>query len=387
LDSPPQCRVRSIACVLLLLAAARSDAQPPGTWSTYHGDAALTGASSTPVPSKPVRLWRTRIGASALTTPVSDGRLIFCANDRGEVRALDTAGKPAWTSPMRPADAPPTNANETVSSPLTTVCGLVAAASPSGRVYAFDASNGVLRWVYDAQAPVQGSIGYSPVPSPDAVRLFVATQPQGAIHAVLAATGRAAWVAPGSARFDGSPAVAGATIVHGSCAAGLHVRSAANGDQTAFIALGEGHEMAGGVALAGSRAFVGDRSGTLVCADLERGSVVWTNACGEGELFTTPAVAGGRVVCCAGNGEILCFSADTGRKLWQYTTGSTPPLSPVIAADSVVAASGGTLYLLSLTDGALLWSARDADEVRSPAVVNGMILSATDDGYVNAYGK
>lgn len=61
-------------------------------------------------------------------------------------------------------------------------------------------------------------------------------------------------------------------------------------------------------------------------------------------------------------------------------------MSPVIAGDTVIAAVDGSLFGLSLRDGAVRWSLSIGDEITAPAIVDGMIVVGVDDGHVAAYG-
>jgi outer membrane protein assembly factor BamB len=172
----------------------------------------------------------------------------------------------------------------------------------------------------------------------------------------------------------------------GSCASALHVYSLNKAEKILDVPLGGDNQVAGGVAMSGTSAFAGTRSGKLCAVDVAAGKILWTNADGQGEAFMTPAVNDKMVVFGADDGKVYGLRRDTGVKVWVTDTGNRPS-SPVIAGDRVVVSSGGSLFLLGLGDGKKIWSAPVSDDITSPAVVAGIILVGGDDGTVTAYGR
>ena len=72
------------------------------------------------------------------------------------------------------------------------------------------------------------------------------------------------------------------------------------------------------VAVSGNTAFAGTRRGTLAAVDLAAGKVLWTNADGRGEVFSTPAVDGRFVVFGATDGVIRAVRRDGGAAAWAF---------------------------------------------------------------------
>ncbi|HVE38235.1 MAG TPA: PQQ-binding-like beta-propeller repeat protein [Planctomycetota bacterium] len=356
--------------------APRTEAQQRGVWRTYHGTFALDGVADGALPDAPELLWKFKAGNRVDLTPVSaDGRIYF-TTAKGGLVALDLDGKPVWSISIAP---------DSFSSPPLLVDGLLIVGSNKGILHAYETAGGKEKWGYDLGGAVQGS--------PNRVGLsggrpgVMAISPSdGSIHGVDLETGKGVWKTPGVERCDGSAGVCDGRIVMGSCASALHVYSEAKGEKIMDVPLGGDNQVAGGVALSGSSAFAGTRSGKLCAVDVSAGKILWTNSDGQGEAFMTPAVNDATVVFGADDGKVYGVRRDTGAKIWSLDTGNRP-MSPVIVGERVVVSSGGSLFLLSLADGKKLWSAPVSDDITSPAVVGGRILVGGDDGTVSAYGR
>jgi outer membrane protein assembly factor BamB len=354
----------------------RRDVLDRGGWRTYHGSYALDGVAGGPVPDAPELLWKFKAGNRVDFTPVSaDGRVYF-TTAKGGLFAVDLDGKPLWNITIAP---------DAFSSPPLLADDLLIVGSNKGMLHAYATATGGEKWAYDLGGAVQGSPNRLDLPN-GRQGIMAISPSDGAIHGVDLETGKGVWKTPGVERCDGSAGVGGGQIVMGSCASALHVYSIARAEKTMDVPLGGDNQVAGGVAMSGTSAFAGTRSGKLCAVDVSAGKILWTNADGQGEAFMTPAVNQTMVVFGADDGKVYGLKRDTGAKLWSFDTGNRP-MSPVIAGDRVVVSSGGSLFLLSLADGTKLWSAPVSDEISSPAVVGGRILVGGDDGTVSAYGR
>jgi outer membrane protein assembly factor BamB len=356
--------------------APRTEAQDRGAWRTYHGNFALDGLAGGSLPDAPELLWKYKAGNRVDVTPVSaDGRIYF-TTAKGGLVALDLDGKPVWTVSIAP---------DSFSSPPLLVDGLLIVGSNKGLLHAFETGAGKEKWGYDLGGAVQGSPNRIEFPG-GRPGVMAISPSDGAIHGVDLETGKGVWKTPGVERCDGSASVSGGRIVMGSCASALHVYSEPKGEKLLDVPLGGDNQVAGGVAMSGTTAFAGTRSGKLCAVDVSAGKILWTNADGQGEAFMTPAVGETMVVFGADDGKVHGVKRDTGVKIWSFDTGNRP-MSPVLIGDRVVVSSGGSLFLLALADGKKIWSAPVSDDTTSPAVVGGRILVGGDDGTVSAYGR
>ncbi|HOX05802.1 MAG TPA: PQQ-like beta-propeller repeat protein [Planctomycetota bacterium] len=93
------------------------------------------------------------------------------------------------------------------------------------------------------------------------------------------------------------------------------------------------------------------RDGRAVfCIDAQTGSAIWTRRM-EGSVFV-PALAGGRLYCATGGGELLALDAASGSELWARS-GAVP------AGRSSLHARGGRVLVLSERDELLAFRAED----------------------------
>jgi len=376
---------RTVLLAFVVVLAWCGRAAENGDWPAFHGTAALTGASQADVPEKPVLLWRTKVEGPVVAPPVGGAGRIYCLGEGALVTALDMQGNSLWSTRLMATGKEGKPKPAEVVAPLLYVEKTVIAAAASGHVYALDAATGDTRWKHTAGDDIQGAPAFARTKDGKGL-VLVMLQPLGAVRALDPATGDRAWESEPTARCDGHMGVSDGTIVFGNCDAGVQLLSAETGKKQLFIALGEGHEMAGGTAVDTGHAYAGSRSGALACANLSSGKIEWINEDGGGELFTTPAVAGNRVVFCSGDSTVFCVNRPDGNTVWRYETGGKEPRSPAIAGDKVVAATDGTLFLLSLEDGKELWKWEVSDLLFGPTLIGGMIVAGTDDGHVLAFG-
>ena len=357
-------------------------------FNTYHGDSSLSGVAPTTLPEAPVRLWRYKAQSGIYSTPVvCDGRIFF-STGKGVITALDLQGKELWSIvPAQERDGAGPSGNDSFTAPPLAVSGAVIFGSDGGMLYAFDAASGKEKWRYEigGQARIMGSPNWVTAPG-GKTRIIAMFQPEGIVTAVDLATGEKAWEAESTDRCDGSPAASGKRVAFGNCNAAVHVLSKADGSYLNGVMFGRGSEVAGGVAIDGDQVFSGSRSGILYCGDMAQGEVVWENSDTEGELFTTPAVAGDKVVFSAADGTVLGLDRATGKTLWLHNTDGITVSSPVIAGNRVIVSVDGKICMLDLATGKLTWSFDAGDDVTSPAVSTGMIIVGSGEGFIMAFG-
>ncbi len=367
-------------------------------WPTYHGGSDLRGVAEVALPENLQQRWRYNAGGAICNTPVSDGARVFFAAKQGQVIALDLAGSAVWKkSFMRTNDA---GAEMPVRFDAPLICngGLVFAGTTRGSLYALDAKTGAEKWRYEMGGIILGSpnviLGRMSFDHEDAKAqrketpdtVIVLDQSEGALHAVDIETGKRIWKTDGVERCDGSPGVGNGRIVFGSCAAALHVYSAADGKHLKDIEINGDAQVAGGAAMDGNLVFAGARDGRLLCADAEIGDIVWSSDESKSQTFSTPAVTRDQVVYSSANGFVYSVTRTEGRLLWKFSTGGLPT-SPVVAKDKVAVSADGVLYLLKLADGRKLWSKEVSDEISSPALIGGLVVVGADDGMVTAFGS
>jgi outer membrane protein assembly factor BamB len=100
-----------------------------------------------------------------------------------------------------------------------------------------------------------------------------------------------------------------------------------------------------------------DRRYHLVAFDAEAGLVLWESAAPI-EADQAPAVARHRVVVSPLEGAPVAFDSASGDEIWRAATEDDAYMAPVVLDDAVYVRGtwSGTVYALSLEDGALLGS-------------------------------
>jgi eukaryotic-like serine/threonine-protein kinase len=351
-----------------------------GAWPTYHGAADLRGVSEAVLSEKLELVWRYNAGGEIYSTPVSDGERIYFSAKKGQVVALDLKGSKVWKKEFVRTNDAGQEIPVRFEAPLACDDGLVFASSTRGTLYALDAKSGEEKWHYETGGIIAGSPNFI-----NPRNIVVLDQSEGALHCVDVTTGKLLWKSEGVERCDGVPGIGKGRIVFGSCLAALHVYGA-DGTHLNDIEVDGDGQIAGGVAVDGILAFAGLRDGSLVCADLEKGDVLWSSDESEDQAFSTPAVTGEWVIYSSDDGFVYAVDRKDGSLKWKLSTGGLPS-SPVIAKDKVVVSADGVLHLLNLKDGSKLWSREISDDITSPAMVDGMVVVGADDGTVSAFGK
>lgn len=106
-----------------------------------------------------------------------------------------------------------------------------------------------------------------------------------------------------------------------------------------------------------------------------------------GDLFSSPAVAGGKVFVGAQGGLLAAYDAATGNPVWTFDLGGYVSRSaPAVDGDTVYVASGFALAAVSAADGTLRWRApiRFAGAA-SPLVAGGTVYLPTQEGSLYAF--
>jgi len=351
-------------------------ARGKSAWPTYHGAYSLTGVADTALPERPKRLWRFKAGSPVDETPIfAEGRIYFTTTG-GRIFALDLHGRKVWKTEI---------IKDAFSAPPMWADGAVIVGSRSGRLHAFDAATGKVKWTYDVGGSILGTANRVDLAG-ERKGIVVVSQTDGAIHCVNLTTGKGLWKTGGVDRCDGSASVGDGRIVMGSCASALHVFSVEKAKKTVDIPLGADCQVAGGVALSGKLAFAGTRSGNVCAVDVVAGKILWTNRDSKNETFTTPAVNDRHVVVGSDDGHVYCLDRATGAGVWKFDTEDTPS-SPVIAAGRGGGPAGGGLFMLELGNGRKIWTHRVSDWITSPAVAQGLVIVGADDGTITAFGR
>lgn len=348
-------------------------------WPTYHGDSGLRGISPTPIKPPLSVGWRFKVGAPISQPPIVFNGVIYALSDRGEAIALSMEGVKRWSSTL-----PQIPQQELFSTPPVYVNNCLLAGTDRGVIYAFEAATGALRWNIKIGEDIYGAINWLEPEGTNGFSALAISRSSGSLFRLELSTGRVIWASKPEGRSDGSPAAGNNLIVFGACDSALHFIAPLTGATVAKINFADHGPMAGGTAMAGTRAYGGTRDGSVFCADTTTFKPLWIHQIASNEVFTTPALTTDRVLVGSADEFLYCLNRADGKIIWASRTQDSPT-SPVVAGNTVVVTAGGTLSLLSLADGKTLWSDKPCDSLSAPALSAGKIIVGTDDGFIILY--
>ncbi|MGF3523072.1 MAG: PQQ-binding-like beta-propeller repeat protein, partial [Candidatus Bathyarchaeia archaeon] len=109
----------------------------------------------------------------------------------------------------------------------------------------------------------------------------------------------------------------------------------------------------------------------------------------DGQVASSPAVAGGMVYFGSSDDKLYALDASTGEVKWVFFTGGDAASSPAVADGVVLAGSyDGKLYAVDALSGVLLWSYQTGDWViSSPAIAENKVFVGSYDHAVYAFGS
>lgn len=371
----------------LVFAGCKPVPTPPGSdkpvynssWPVFRGNPELTGTLAHDLPDELDLLWTFKTGRAVKSSPVIADNTVYIGSNDGYVYALalDT-GSNFWRF----------NTGDNVEAPPLLHDIMIYAGSENGTVYAIDASSGTQVWTYSTDDKIIGSANWAVDPLTGNGRVLVGSY-DAVMHCVDADAGTAVWTFATESFINGAPAADETYAVFGGCDMHVYVISLADGRLAAAIPLDS--YIAGSVALAGTRAFLGHYGDALVCVDIETTNIVWqySDPDDSAPFFSSPAVADDIVVAGARDYRVHCVERKTGKKKWTVQTKGDVDSSPVICGNSVFAASlDGRIYRINRDSGTVTWSYEIGSPVSgSPGIADGMLVIGAEDGRVYAFGR
>ena len=375
------------ALLTLLLAAlqdpaaqhpAPGDPSLPGQdrWTSFRGDAGLSGVSATTLPEVPELLWTAAAGGAITSSPVVADGLVYFGSDDKHVHAVDAAtGEARWKFATE----------DFIEAPPFLTQGLVIVGSNDCSVYALDARTGELRWRHATEDKVLASANLVQLEGGPAL---VIGSYDTRLYCLDAKTGAARWTYTTDNYINGCAAIDAGRAIFGGCDAVLHVVDVTRGERVSAVELGSDCHIAGSIAFLDGRAYFGHYGNAFVCVDVAKSEVVWTYTSQDQAFFSSPAITSDRVVFGGRDRHLHCVERATGAPLWKFRTKRKVDSSPVIAGDRVVFGSGdGRVYILSLAKGEELWSYDLGEPIlSSPAVVAGKVYIGANDGLLYCFG-
>lgn len=351
----------------------------------FHGDRHHTGVYSTIGNAKEQReRWRFKTGNVNRSTPVVVRDTVYVGSQNGVLYALETtSGKPKWQFPTP---------SEITSSPAVAE-GLVYVNSDSG-FFALDAASGREAWRIKIGEPLtfdsrwdyfQSSPTYA-----EGVVYFGSVD--GFIYAVQAKSGRKLWKYKTSGRVRSSPAIADGVVYVGSMDGNVYALEAQSGRlkwkfKTAGNAFFSTGEVQSSVAVADGLVFFGSRDGYLYAVDAETGQKKWAFSHDGSWCISTPAVWDGLVFAGSSDGMFVnAVNEQTGQEKWRTKTSARVFTSGAVAGGRVYFGTwGGDVNWYDAGSGRQVGATMaEAAVSASPVIADGVLYFGSDDGYIYA---
>jgi len=292
---------------------------------------------------KPV--WQAKMKAWVFSSPAVVGGRVFVGeglheNANCRLYCLDAeTGKEIWTFQTK---------SHTESTPAVDGGRVYVGAGDDG-VFCLSAEDGKEVWHYP-----DAHVDLSPAVSGGKVFVGTGYGKTGAI-CLDAATGKLLWYAATDLPVWGSPSVAGGKAFYGL--GNGDFRKSSETPKGAVVCLDAGSGSVAwrrdvpdavltAVAHDGARVYFGSRDGNVYAADAATGAIAWKGACG-GPVLASPAVAKDTLYVVGGDAAVRLFNAASGELLWKHDLpGGTPdePMelfsSPAVAGGRLIVGTG-----------------------------------------------
>lgn len=191
-----------------------------------------------------------------------------------------------------------------------------------------------------------------------------------------------------------SPAVAGNSVIVGSCAGSLYVLDRARGNPIWVHdtkADGPSAQFHGEPILLGDRVVIptdADPKGHIYAFEAASGELQWKVPLAKG-VATTPLLIDGRIVAVSAEGEVVAIDAKSGKVIWQQAPAGRLQTLPYIPSPAsagkriFVVDNTNRIFALDAGTGATLWRNTLGARPSTGLVVAGSsVLAGTADGYL-----
>lgn len=292
-------------------------------------------------PRPPYRqAWAERGNVLLEFSPVLCGRRLYLLKNNGALYAISrTTGRVSWKRKLGAlaAASPACNRGSVYAVLLQRSRGVNA-----GRVVSVSSRSGRTRWSRRLPSRAEGS------PLIDRNRLFIGTE-DGTVYALRASDGDVRW----KARAAGA--------------------------------------VKGALALAGGKLFFGDYGGKVRALRRSNGEKVWETSAtggplglGDGNFYSSAAVAYGRVYIGSTNGDVYSFSSADGKLAWRHRTGGFVYASPAVGQvpggqpTVYIGSYDGRFYALDARTGRTRWSRSLGRKISGAATIVGDLVFVSD---------
>ena len=283
--------------------------------------------------------------------------MVVAATRDGYVQAYSSDGKELWYAQLvGPYLGPPGIGD-----------GMVFVAGVDGRIFAFDAARGELRWKYSGRE----EFGSQPVVV-DGI-LYVTTL-QGTVLALDARTGEWKWhfrrepVGRFTILGVGNPAVVDGVLYQGFSDGSVVALDARNGAVKWDRKVGRGDypDVDSDPQVTKDRVFVASYGGQVAALDRASGTPIWETKV----PFAYKARLDGDTYVIVTTSAIVGLDARTGKQIWETPLDGTPLADPVLAKGLILVPNGkGLLVLDRKTGRKVRFFTRGSGATGSPAIL------------------
>lgn len=344
-------------------------------WPTFRHDPKHTGYSTSTAPATNNTLWVYATGGvMGISSPVAVCGIIYIQSYDGKLYALNaTTGVVIWDFAAGTTERTPAVADGVI---------YVGCGEPiGGKIYALNATTGAFIWNYDTG---QSRIG-TEISVADGM-VFFGSFDSGIIFALNASTGDLIWKYPTSSSLvASSPAIANGVIYIGVYwESRVYAMNASTGEvlwqyETGGV-VGPSPSVVKGIV------YVGSHDNKIHAINATTGEQIWTYTTGNWIRYST-ALAHGVVYVGSNDGKFYALNATTGVLKWVQTIGEAS--SPAVADGKIYLGSYDyRIYCLNETTGATIWTYMTGAEVlSSPAIADGKVFIGSNDGKVYCFGS
>ena len=230
-----------------------------------------------------------------------------------------------------------------------------------------------------------GAVVASPVVAPATVLVPTA---DGRLVFLDPLAGRVLHELPLGAAVESTPALAGGLVYVGTDDGDLVAVDAAAGEERWRVRLGQMVRSSPLAFDARERVLVGvveGKSGGVAAVDVVKGKVSWVRKMGA--VFSSPAMAGDRVLVGSDDGSLHAVDVGRGTVAWSYRLGAKVRATPAVAGDlAIVGDFSGLLAAVHTAKGTHAWSRAVGHAFYSSACVAGdLCVVGCHEGHVHGF--
>ncbi|WP_297577177.1 outer membrane protein assembly factor BamB [uncultured Deefgea sp.] len=287
--------------------------------------------------------WQIKIAQPIAGGVGISGGVIAVGSTNGDVLTYDLTGQAIWSEKV---------SSEVISAPVVSD-DLVIVRSGDGKVSAFSADKGELKWIYQRPQPALLLRNYAPPVVADGV-VYVG-QAAGRLTAISIADGRVLWEAPvalprGASELERVTDIVAPPVVRGDmvCAVAFQGRVACLGAKQGNLLWTREISSWTGLAIDGQNVYVTDAKGQINAFERTTGRSIWRQDLLANRLISAPAMLAGNILVGDLDGYIHVLNPEDGRFVGQLPTdGGRIYLAPQSDSSQAIVQTGkGSIYLL-----------------------------------------